>query len=241
MRILGLDTATAATAVGLLDSASGATVARRDDPPPGERPRHTSRLLTLVAEAMGEAGWSWADVDRIAVGIGPGTFTGLRIGIATAHALARTRGIELVGVSTLRSLAAAAGEDDAEDADAVLAVIDARRREVFAAGWAPGDGARSDAEPLIQAAPRAPAALADLAASAQQRWLAVGDGAVAFREVLQRPGVSVAPDGSGVHRVDAVQHCRLAVTLAPQALDSVQPSYLRLPDAEITRQAARQR
>ena len=241
MKILALDTATAATAVALLDSASGTTVDRRDDPPAGARPRHTARLLSLVAEAMGEAGWHWADVDRIAVGVGPGTFTGLRIGIATAQALARTRGIDLVGVSTLQSLAAAVTPDDATEADGVLGVIDARRREVFAAGWALGDAARVDAEPAIDAAPRPPAQLAQTLADSGRRWLAVGDGAVAFRQVLERAGVSIPPDGAGANRVDAVQHCRLATALAPQAPDAVQPSYLRLPDAEISRQAARQR
>ena len=241
MRILGIDTATTATAVALLDSASGGAVARRDDPPAGARPRHTAQLLSLVAEVMGEAGWGWSDIDRIAVGVGPGTFTGLRIGIATAQALARTRGIDLAGVSTLQSLAAAVTDEDAGDADGVLGVIDARRREVFAAGWSLGDAATTDAEPVIAAAPRPPAELADALGNSGRRWVAVGDGAVAFRQVLERAGVSIPPDGSGANRVDAVQHCRLAITLAPQAPDAVQPAYLRLPDAEISRQAARPR
>ena len=261
MRLLGLDTATPATAVALLDTSSGMSVARRDDPPAGARPRHTARLLALVAEAMTAAGWGWDDIDRIAVGVGPGTFTGLRIGIATAQALARTRGIDLVGVSTLQSLAASAsaaaddapgadaatgaegatGADSATGADGVLAVIDARRREVFAAGWTPGEVADPGAAPLIAAAPRPPALLAEMLAADGRAWLAAGDGAVAFREVLERAGVRIPGDGSGAHRVDAVQHCRLAVTLAPEAPDAVRPSYLRLPDAEISRQAARQR
>jgi tRNA threonylcarbamoyladenosine biosynthesis protein TsaB len=82
--VLGLDTATRATAVALLDTDSGEAVQRRDDPPAGARPRHTTRLMALVVEVLGAAGARWADVDRIAVGVGPGTFTGLRIGVATA-------------------------------------------------------------------------------------------------------------------------------------------------------------
>ena len=62
------------------------TLELRDDPPAGERPRHATRLLGLITEVMAEAGVGWESIDRIAVGVGPGTVTGLRIGIATAKA-----------------------------------------------------------------------------------------------------------------------------------------------------------
>ena len=109
VKVLGFDTATRATTVALLDSERDEAVERRDDPSPGARPRHTTRLMALVVEVLQVAGADWSAVDRIAVGVGPGTFTGLRIGVATAHALARARDIELVGVSTLHSLARGAG------------------------------------------------------------------------------------------------------------------------------------
>ena len=99
--ILGIDTATPSTAVALW-SPEGA-VERRDDPPPGARPSHASRLLELVEEVV-----DWDAVERIAVGVGPGGFTGLRIGIATARALAQARDLPLVGVSSLAALAAGA-------------------------------------------------------------------------------------------------------------------------------------
>ena len=108
MIVLGFDTATPATAVALLDGASGDGAERRHDPAPGERPGHAPRLLALAHELLGEAGLAFADVERIAVGLGPGGFTGLRIGVATARALAQAAGAELVGVSTLHALAAAA-------------------------------------------------------------------------------------------------------------------------------------
>ncbi|MFZ1992569.1 MAG: tRNA (adenosine(37)-N6)-threonylcarbamoyltransferase complex dimerization subunit type 1 TsaB, partial [Solirubrobacteraceae bacterium] len=152
MKVLGFDTATRATTVALLDTERAEVVERRDDPPAGARPRHTTRLMALVVEVLAAARLDWADVDRIAVGVGPGTFTGLRIGVATAHALARAREIELVGVSTLHSLArgaSAGGAGRASSHDAVMAVIDARRGEVFAAGWAAADAARADAAPLF--------------------------------------------------------------------------------------------
>ena len=163
MKILGFDTATRATTVALLDTDRDEAVERRDDPPPGARPRHTTRLMALVVEVLGAAGADWADVDRIAVGVGPGTFTGLRIGVATAHALARAREIDLVG----RLDAAVAGPRRGRRAtagaaadDAVMAVIDARRGEVFAAGWAAADVVRPDAAPLLSPRALAPEALA---------------------------------------------------------------------------------
>ena len=81
MVILGLDTATRATTVAVLDLDAGTVAERRDDPPQGARPRHTTRLLALTVEAMRDAGCGWENLTRIAVGVGPGTFTGLRIGV----------------------------------------------------------------------------------------------------------------------------------------------------------------
>ena len=106
--------------------------------------------------------------------MGPGTFTGLRIGIATAQALARAREIDLVGVSTLHSLARGAGAAPAASDDAVMAVIDARRGEVFAAGWAAQDVTRPGAAPVLGPRALAPDALAQ--AMALRRPRVVGGG-----------------------------------------------------------------
>jgi tRNA threonylcarbamoyladenosine biosynthesis protein TsaB len=240
VRILGFDTATRATAVALLDTDTGEAVQRRDDPPPGARPRHTTRLMALVVEVLGAAGAGWSDVDRIAVGVGPGTFTGLRIGVATAHALARARDIELVGVSTLHSLARGARAAAPAEHDGVMAVIDARRGEVFAAGWAVADAARADAEPVLSPRALAPGALAEVMRGDGRAWLAAGDGAVEFRAALEHAGARIPEPDSQLHRVSAVEHCRLAFALRPEPPEKVQPEYLRLPDAEISLRTARQ-
>lgn len=245
MRILGFDTATAATTVALLDTAGGPAVERRDDPPAGERPRHTTRLLPLVVEVLEAGGAGWDDVHRIAVGVGPGTFTGLRIGIATAQALARARQIPLVGVSTLQSLArggaALVTPGDHGTADAIMAVIDARRGEVFAGGWSPEGAARADAAPLVAPRAVAPEALAEEMLGLGRSWLAVGDGAVAFRAALERSGARIPDEDSDRNRVSAMEHCRLATGLRPELPEGVRPEYLRLPDAEISYRLARQR
>lgn len=236
MRILGFDTATPATAVALFDDEAGIELERRDDPPQGVRPRHATKLMPLIAELLERESTSWGEIDRIAVGIGPGTFTGLRIGIATARALGQARRIPLVGVSTLESLALGA-RDRGNGPRVVVAVIDARRGEAFAASWMADDLDRPDPPRLTEPRALTPQALGELIAGLGPRTLAVGDGAVKFREVLERSGASIPEDDSDLHRVSAVNHCRLARNRRASAPDEIRPEYLRLPDAEISRTA----
>jgi len=221
--VLGIDTATPATAVALLDSgAPGGAGVRRHDPAPGERPGHTAQLLALAHEQLAGAGMTFADVDRIAVGLGPGGFTGLRIGVATARALAWASSAQIVGLSSLRALAAGA---TAPPGRGVLAVIDARRGEVFAAGF-------RGAEQVL--APRA-LAPAQIRAVAGGRWFAVGDGAVRFRAELEGAGCHVPADRSPQHRIGAGALCRLALEARHgMALELIVPHYLRPPDATRT-------
>ena len=217
MRILAIDTATAATVAALVDTGTGLALEARDDPPARARPRHASQLLGLVEQVLSASGDGWEAVDRIAVGLGPGTFTGLRIGVATAQALARSRGLALVGVRTLDSLALAATGAARAEGQLPLAVIDARRGEAFVGG--PG------VEPRVLA----PAALGSCAAGR----MAVGDGAIQFRAVLEVAGARVPEDPSVLHRVSALWHCRLAHAAEPRPPSAIQPEYLRVPDAEL--------
>jgi tRNA threonylcarbamoyladenosine biosynthesis protein TsaB len=212
--ILGMDTATPATAVAVW-APGGAAVERRDDPAPGQRPGHASRLLALVDEVVDD----WQAITRIAVGVGPGGFTGLRIGIATARALAQARGLPLVPVSSPAVLAAGAG------APLVAAVIDARRGEVFAAAY---EGNRERLSP--QALP--PEVLADRLRALRAPVQAVGDGAVRFRTELEAAGVAVPADGSALHRIAAAPLCRLGAAGEPADRDRLLPDYRREPDAK---------
>lgn len=238
MKILAFDTATPATVVAVADLPAGASapegqvIELRDDPAPGARPNHTRRLLELIAQALEQAGWGWDELDRIAVGIGPGTFTGLRIGIATAHALARSRGLPLVGTSSLQALALPAAT--AQPQRSVLAVLDARRHEAFAAAWALGSRPGRDPA-VLPPSVLSPEALGEAASALASGALAVGDGAVKFAQNLRRLGLLVPPEDSELHRISAVSHCRLAADLVPAGHDAVQPEYLRQPDAEIAR------
>ena len=221
MVVAGIDTATPATAAAVL-RADGGGVERRHDPSEGERPGHGPLLLGLLADALREAGVGWEDVDRLAVGVGPGGFTGLRIGLATARAIAQARGIALVGVGSLEALAAGAPAHDGP----VLAVLDARRGEAFMAAY---DGATE----ILAPAALAPDALEAAVAGLPGTPLAVGDGALAFRAQLQRAGAVVADDGP-VHRVHALEVCRLGADpdRAPADRDALLPDYRREPDAK---------
>jgi tRNA threonylcarbamoyladenosine biosynthesis protein TsaB len=223
--VLGFDTATPDTVVALV-AGGGEPQELRHTPAPGERPGHAAQLLPLARTLLERAGMTFADLDRIGVGVGPGTFTGLRIGVATARALAQGTGAEVVAVSTLRALAAAAAHEGP-----VLAVLDARRGEAFAAAYL--DGAEILAPVAVR--PEALAGLVTARPEPPESWLAVGDGAIAFRDQLEPAALAVPADGNPCHRVSAVAICRLASESAPVARDTLVPEYVRLPDAEETR------
>ncbi|MGN6373707.1 MAG: tRNA (adenosine(37)-N6)-threonylcarbamoyltransferase complex dimerization subunit type 1 TsaB [Solirubrobacteraceae bacterium] len=230
MIVLGFDTATPATAVGLMLD-DGRVLEGRDDPPAGERPGHSTRLLGLALDLLRQASIDWRDVERLAVGVGPGTFTGLRIGVASARGLAQSLDVELVGVSSLRALALAASRSCH---DRVLSLIDARRGEVFLAAHRSG-------EELLAPQPLPPERLGEALERAGIRrvdeWVAVGDGALRFACELEKLGVSMPAVDSPLHRVSARAICELA-TGSPVADTPVLPSYCRVPDAEASLQGA---
>jgi tRNA threonylcarbamoyladenosine biosynthesis protein TsaB len=239
MIVLGFDTATPATAVGLRLADGVTTLQAYDDPGVDERPGHATRLLAQASGLLSEAGLGWRAVERVAVGVGPGTFTGLRIGVATARGIAQSLAVELVGVSSLRALTYTAGANTIGEAIGVLGAIDARRGEVFVAAY--------DGE-IERTAPQAiaPSGLAELlqrlrAGSAIERWMAVGDGAVRYRDAFHAARVIVPDDHSALHHIQAQAICALGARLPARARDGdapVVPDYRRAPDAEIALESA---
>jgi tRNA threonylcarbamoyladenosine biosynthesis protein TsaB len=198
--VLAFDTATADTVVGL--AGAGEVVELRHEPAAGARPGHAEQLLPLCRAALEQAGLEWRQVDRIGVGVGPGTFTGLRIGVATGRALAQSAGAELAPVSTLRALSA--------NLEGSFPVIDARRGEAFV---------------LAGGEPRA-VAPEELGALAGDR-VAIGDGALLYADRLAQ----VAADPA-LHHLRGAALCALAQAADPIGRDELLPDYVREPDAK---------
>jgi tRNA threonylcarbamoyladenosine biosynthesis protein TsaB len=241
VNVLGLDTSMPSCAVGLL-AGNGEVLEATDDVAAGQRPGHQARLLGLADGLLAHAGLGWESLDRIAVGLGPGTFTGLRIGVATARALAQSLCAELVGVSSSLALAHAALARLGLGAEGrVFTLVDARRGELFVAAYRAD---RNTTLPVVLSAPKpipreeVTNALLEVARGAQAagagRWRAVGDGAKALRQTLTAVGFLVEPDQSPLHRVSGGVVSQLGSRMPAQAIETVLPEYCRRPDAELT-------
>jgi tRNA threonylcarbamoyladenosine biosynthesis protein TsaB len=217
--LLGFDTSTAASSACVLRDDGEAFEVLPTPDRLGRPPAHSTELMPAVAEVMDAAGMRWGELDAIAVGVGPGAFTGLRIGVATARALAGANGMPLRPVSSLTALAGGI------DAESRLALIDAKRGEVFAALFGP-EG------PVWGPAAMRPEALAGRVRASGFDPLAAGDGSIRFRGVLESDGIRVAPDEAGAHVISGLNICRLAQEVADKPPEAVLPEYLREPDAK---------
>jgi tRNA threonylcarbamoyladenosine biosynthesis protein TsaB len=217
VNVLGFDTSTAATSACLLRADGEAFEVIPDEAAMLGPPAHAAELMPSLVRVLEESGLGWDDLDAIAVGVGPGTFTGLRIGVATARGLAHAREIELRPVS---SLAALAGGIDAE---LRLPLIDAKRGEVFAALY------RED-ELLWPPFAATPVAVVKRLRDSAHTPLSAGDGSLRFRDTLEAGGIGIAT--TPAHVVRALHVCRLAKGAAATPADAVLPDYLREPDAK---------
>ena len=193
--ILAFDTATSVATGALVRD--GEVVAERASRPAG-------RFLEDIDGLLSEAGVEPRELAGIAVGTGPGSFTGVRIGLAAARGLALALELPVAGVSTLDALAAGA--------PGAVPVIDAKRREIFA---------------LVDGAARC---LAPDELAVEPGTVCVGDGAVRYRAVLEAAGADVPPDDDDSHLPRARYHALLAAEFGPA--ERVVPVYLRVPDAE---------
>ncbi len=194
MLTLAFDTATAAATSALVE----------DGEVLGERVSRAQTVLEDVDALLRQAGARPSALDRLAVGIGPGSFTGIRIGLAVARGLALSLELPGSGVSTLAALAAGA--------PGTVPVIDAKRREVFTL---------LGGEPRVLVPEKLPLA---------RGAVCVGDGARRYRALLEERGAVVPPDDDERHVPRARFHAALAGEAGP--VDELEPLYLRLPDAD---------
>ena len=192
--MLAFDTATDVATSALVD----------DGEVLGERVSRAQTLLEDVDALLRQGGARPRDIAALAIGVGPGSFTGVRIGLAAARGLALALDVEGAGVSTLAALAAGA--------PGAVPVVDARRHEVFTlAGGAPAVVAPGDM-PVEAGA------------------VYVGDGARRYRAELESRGGVVPPDDDERHVPRARFHAQLAGPLGP--VDGIEPLYLRVPEAD---------
>jgi len=198
------------------------------------RRRHVETLTPAIEHLVAQVGATTADLDLLAVDVGPGLFTGLRVGVATAKALAQALGIGVVGATSLEILMAAAASSGHHGP--VLACVDARRGEVFAEGCAVGEGD----EPGWRFGPGlyTPADLVDaLGCFTGVRLTAVGDGAQRYAEVLAGvPGLEVVRPALAYPPPATLLDLALRRVLGgeyPAQPATVVPVYLREADARV--------
>jgi len=204
MIVLAIDTCLFACSVAVVDGER--VLARRVEP---MSRGHQERLAPLVQEAMGESGLRFDQLDRIGVTVGPGSFTGLRVGLAFAKGLGSALSIPVVGVGSLEALA------EPERGD-VLAVLDAKRGQVYLQAFSDGAPVSApDALPIEIAAAR----VAEFAPD-----ILIGTGAALLANL--RPGARVVEADT----TDPVAVARLAAARTPVP---PRPLYLRAPDAKL--------
>jgi tRNA threonylcarbamoyladenosine biosynthesis protein TsaB len=217
MRVLAIDTALGACSAVVLDTASGGIVASESL---GMVRGHAEALIPLVGRVMAASGMAFTDLDRIVVTTGPGSFTGLRVGISAARGFGLATGLPVVGVSTLSAYAAPYLGIDNENP--VIAAIDARHAHVYLQVFGP-DG-RTLVTPRL-----APLGEAVHAASEAPAHL-VGSAALAVADGLTRTAAApVTVDARDAPEIDWV--ARIGV-VAPDANAPPKPQYLRAPDAQ---------
>jgi len=217
MRVLAIDTALAACSAAVLDTEYGGIVASESVP---MLRGHAEALLPMLQRVMQQANFGFSDIDRIAVTTGPGSFTGLRVGIADARGLALAAEKPAVGLSTLSAYAAPHMASD--ERFPVVAAVDARHDHVYMQVFAPGGRLFTAPRlaPLREAVKAAAEASSFITGSAARL---VATGLSADDPVPVGVDASAAPDIAWVARMGAV---------VPEDQAPLKPQYLRAPDAQ---------
>lgn len=232
MPALGIDTATGTCSLALGDGDSFKGELQID-----AGKSHLELLLPGIYRLLEEHGLDIGDVDAIAAGTGPGTFSGLRVGIATARGLAQALSVPVAGASTLKALAQGMASGQKSGEAELLPLVDARRGQVFTQLFRMANG--EEVTPASDVMCLYPDALTDrLGDMAGRRFLAAGNGAVAYYPVFEAAtGVEVLPLNDSRHQVRAAFHLSALTGRRrprPQDVLAVTPAYIREPDADKT-------
>lgn len=192
---------------------------------------HSRRLLSAIKLLMKDTSTSWEALDGVAVGLGPGSFTGLRIGMATAKGLASASELPLLGVSTLDALV-----QPLQTNDLVCAMLDARKKEVYTALYRKnGD---NDIFPFSRISEKMAVSAENLCDKIEEPVCFVGDGARLYSNIIrEKLGISARFAPSSLHVVNSVQIGFLGAEklVSGQTLDIAEasPHYVRASDAEL--------
>lgn len=236
MLILGIDTATPIASVGITRNGEVLAEESLGERACGPRVTHTETLLPLIGRVLDQAGVTLPEIEGIGVSIGPGSFTGLRIALGTVKGFAYAMGQKVVGVTTLAALARTGNAWEGKEWEGLVCpLLDARKGEIYAALFR-----RAYDGQLVQLLPDQVLLPQHWLAQITESCLFLGDGAAAYRELIQHscgarahllPFTTHHPRGAVIARMawERLQAGR------PDDLQSLVPVYVRAPEAVVKR------
>ena len=223
MLILGIDTSSKMSSISLYDSEKG-VIAKHSVQ---VKMTHSDTLMILIDNLFKDSGKSIKDVNRVAVGIGPGSFTGIRIGVGTAKGLAYSRNIDIVGVNTLDILAENIEETDRE----IITIIDAKKERVFYSVygyengkiWRKEEYRDRNINEIIEEFRR-------------KNVIFTGDGVLAYGNLIIESGENFVLDSAENCLVNSVNLCKIAQEAKPISVHLLEPEYIAKSQAERAKQ-----
>lgn len=208
-----------------------------------EEMNHLKDIIMLIDSCLRQAGIEKEDLTHVAASIGPGSFTGIRIGVSTARSIAQTMDIPCIAVPTLEGLAALDAWNEGVDADYICTIINARRNQTYGAVWKREITDAPDAAPVytdvLEQKQYMIDELLDAIAKLDGKTVFYGDGADAYLDMIQEKltegSYTIALEEYRYQRADAAAKVALAKALNGEFLtyDTLLPDYMRRSEAEM--------
>lgn len=223
MLILGIDTTSKVSSIALYDSDKGVIAQNRVQ----VKMTHSDTLMVLIDNLFKESSLKIGDVDRIAVGIGPGSFTGIRIGVGTAKGLSYSGNIDIVGVNTIDILA----ENISETEKYIIPIIDAKKERVFYSVYKYESGKKVRIEKY-----RDRNINEILEEFKEKEVIFTGDGTIAYAEIIKSAGSNFETDLDSNCLVNSVNLCKIAQESEIISVHLLEPEYIAKSQAERSKQ-----